>query len=68
MRHFAMNLLGKLCVIAGLASVSALAQPPANPLADFRSYTRDLASLSGLFTQEVRDKNGRVATRRIVVA
>ena len=55
-----MNLLGKLCLVAGLASVNAQAQTPANPLADFRAYTRDLASLSGSFTQEVRDKNGRV--------
>ena len=37
------------------------AQAPANALTDFKSYTRDLASLSGSFTQEVRDKNGRVS-------
>ena len=61
MRHFDMNLLGKLCVIAGLVSVSAHAQTPTNPLTDFRAYTRDLTSLSGSFTQEVRDKNGRVS-------
>lgn len=41
--------------------VSAQAQIPANALTDFRAYTRDLTSLSGSFTQEVRDKNGRVS-------
>ena len=40
---------------------ASFAQVPANALADFKSYTRDLASLSGSFTQEVRDKNGRVS-------
>ena len=60
-RYFDMNLLSKLFVIAGLASANAHAQTPANPLADFRAYTRDLTSLSGSFTQEVRDKNGRVS-------
>lgn len=30
-------------------------------LAEFRAFTRDLSSLSGAFTQEVRDKNGRVS-------
>ena len=42
-------------------SGASFAQTPANALTDFRSYTRDLASLSGAFTQEVRDKNGRVS-------
>ena len=60
-RYFDMNLFVKLFAIAGLASVNALAQTSANPLADFRAYTRDLSSLSGTFTQEVRDKNGRVS-------
>ena len=44
-----------------LVCAASVAQTPANPLTDFRSYTRDLASLSGSFTQEVRDKNGRVS-------
>ncbi len=56
-----MNLLGKLGAIAALVSVNALAQTPTNPLESFRAYTRDLTSLSGTFTQEVRDKNGRVS-------
>lgn len=30
-------------------------------LTEFRAFTRDLSSLSGAFTQEVRDKNGRVS-------
>ncbi len=44
-----------------LACAASVAQAPANPLTDFRAYTRDLSSLSGSFTQEVRDKNGRVS-------
>jgi outer membrane lipoprotein carrier protein len=32
-----------------------------NSLSEFRTFTKDLASLSGTFTQEVRDKNGRVS-------
>ena len=56
-----MNLLGKLCVMVVLVSVNAHAQTPPNPLTDFRSYTRDLNALAGSFTQEVRDKNGRVS-------
>ncbi len=47
--------------IAFFSCVLAHAQTPANPLTDFRAYTRDLSSLSGSFTQEVRDKNGRVS-------
>ena len=46
---------------ASLVCAASVAQTPTNPLTDFRSYTRDLASLSGSFTQEVRDKNGRVS-------
>jgi outer membrane lipoprotein carrier protein len=30
-------------------------------LAEFRAYTKDLNSLAGTFSQEVRDKNGRVS-------
>ena len=44
-----------------LLSGSAFAQAPASALTDFRSYTRDLQSLAGTFTQEVRDKSGRVS-------
>ena len=47
--------------IAMLWSGLGQAQTNASPLADFRAYTRDLNSLSGSFTQEVRDKNGRVS-------
>lgn len=60
-RYFDMNLFGKLCLIVSLAGAHAQAQTPANALTDFRTYTRDLSSLSGSFTQEVRDKNGRVS-------
>jgi outer membrane lipoprotein carrier protein len=45
-----------LCV----ASTFVAAQTP-NSLAEFRAFTKDLNSLSGTFTQEVRDKNGRVS-------
>lgn len=48
-----------------LLSGLAQAQTPANALTDFKSYTRDLASLSGSFTQEVRDKNGRVSRQSV---
>jgi outer membrane lipoprotein carrier protein len=43
-----------------LVSANALAQP-ANSLTEFRAFTKDLSSLSGTFTQEVRDKSGRVS-------
>jgi outer membrane lipoprotein carrier protein len=56
-----MKFVTKFIASALLLCVNAQAQTPANPLADFRAYTRDLASLSGSFTQEVRDKNGRVS-------
>jgi outer membrane lipoprotein carrier protein len=46
-------------VLSALSS-SAVAQAP-DALADFRSFTKDLTSLSGTFSQEVRDKNGRVS-------
>ena len=58
---FDMTTLAKFCLITCLAGFGVAAQTPANPLADFRAYTRDLSSLSGAFTQEVRDKNGRVS-------
>ena len=60
-RYFDMNVFAKLCLIVGLGSAHAQAQTGANPLTDFRAYTRDLSSLSGSFTQAVRDKNGRVS-------
>lgn len=41
----------------GLAS----AQSSNDSLSEFRAFTRDLATLTGTFTQEVRDKNGRVS-------
>ena len=53
-------------VVAALALTgTAAAQTPANTLTDFKSYTRDLTSLSGSFTQEVRDKNGRVSRQSV---
>ena len=49
-------------VVAAFAfSGMASAQAPASALTDFRAYTRDLQSLAGSFTQEVRDKSGRVS-------
>lgn len=56
-----MKFTTKFAALALLLCVNTQAQTPANPLTDFRSYTRDIASLSGSFTQEVRDKNGRVS-------
>jgi outer membrane lipoprotein carrier protein len=44
-----------------LLGSTVFAQAPASALTDFRSYTRDLQSLAGTFTQEVRDKSGRVS-------
>ena len=55
MKHISM------LVAALMVSGVTVAQTPANALTDFKSYTRDLVSLSGSFTQEVRDKNGRVS-------
>jgi outer membrane lipoprotein carrier protein len=52
LKHFALTLLFAL----SLSNVSL-----ADSLADFRAFTRDLSSLNGSFTQEVRDKSGRVA-------
>ena len=54
-----------LAVAAMLLSGASSAQTPANALTDFKSYTRDLTSLSGAFTQEVRDKNGRVSRQSV---
>ena len=48
-----------------MLSGSAAAQTPAHALTDFKSYTRDLSSLAGSFTQEVRDKNGRVSRQSV---
>jgi outer membrane lipoprotein carrier protein len=42
-------------------SQPAFAQSAPDSLAEFRSFTRDLNSLAGTFSQEVRDKNGRVS-------
>lgn len=50
-------------LIASLLSVAAFASTPLyaqDALAEFRSFTKELSSLTGSFTQEVRDKNGRV--------
>ena len=44
-----------------LLGSTVFAQAPASAFTDFRSYTRDLQSLAGTFTQEVRDKSGRVS-------
>jgi outer membrane lipoprotein carrier protein len=46
-------------VLSALSS-SVFAQTP-DALTEFRSFTKDLTSLSGTFSQEVRDKNGRVS-------
>ena len=56
-----MKFTTKFAASALLLCGVAQAQTPANALTDFKSYTRDLASLSGSFTQEVRDKSGRVS-------
>jgi outer membrane lipoprotein carrier protein len=52
-------------VLTVFLSAASVAQTPANALTDFKSYTRDLTSLSGAFTQEVRDKNGRVSRQSL---
>jgi outer membrane lipoprotein carrier protein len=46
--------------LLGALSPNAFAQAP-DALAEFRAFTKDLISLSGTFSQEVRDKNGRVS-------
>jgi len=56
-----MKLIAALCSVFALGATAIYAQTPANALTDFRAYTRDLNVLSGGFTQEVRDKNGRVS-------
>ena len=56
-----MKFIAALCSVLALGATAIHAQTPANALTDFRSYTRDLNVLSGGFTQEVRDKNGRVS-------
>lgn len=55
-----MNRISVLVTVLTLSGAT-VAQTPANALTDFKSYTRDLTSLAGSFTQEVRDKNGRVS-------
>ncbi|MGL4229899.1 MAG: outer membrane lipoprotein chaperone LolA [Casimicrobium sp.] len=45
-----------------LACAPALAQ---DALTEFRAYTKDLSSLAGSFTQEVRDKNGKVSRNSV---
>lgn len=47
--------------VFAFGATAIYAQAPANAVTDFRAYTRDLIALSGGFTQEVRDKNGRVS-------
>jgi outer membrane lipoprotein carrier protein len=39
----------------------SFAQTSKDSLTEFRAFTRDLSSLAGTFSQEVRDKNGRVS-------
>ena len=56
-----MKFIAALCSMFALGATAIHAQTPANSLTDFRAYTRDLNVLSGGFTQEVRDKNGRVS-------
>jgi outer membrane lipoprotein carrier protein len=65
-----MNTLQQLLINAALAmtvfaasatSNFSVAQSSTDSLAEFRSFTRDLSSLTGTFSQEVRDKNGRVS-------
>ena len=47
---------------------AVVAQAPANALTDFRAYTRDSVAVARLlFTQEVRDKSGRVSRNRPAV-
>ncbi|MCS6997133.1 MAG: outer membrane lipoprotein carrier protein LolA [Casimicrobiaceae bacterium] len=55
--------LSSLAWILAFAVASAGRPAVASPaaVAEFRAFTRDLSALSGRFTQEVRDKNGRVA-------
>jgi len=48
-------------IAAALLPAWTYAQTAANAVTDFRAYTRDLQSLAGSFTQEVRDKSGRVS-------
>ena len=59
--------MNRISVLAAAVFFSGIAhaQTPANALTDFKSYTRDLTSLSGSFTQEVRDKNGRVSRQSV---
>lgn len=57
--------LSVIALAAAFAQADAQTPAPANALTDFRSYTRDLQSLSGTFTQEVRDKNGRVSRQSV---
>jgi outer membrane lipoprotein carrier protein len=40
---------------------ASIAQSNSDSLADFRTFTKELSTLTGTFTQEVRDKNGRVS-------
>lgn len=57
--NYRFSLLASASVVAltiGLAS-QVRAQ---DALSEFRAFTKDLSSLTGAFTQEVRDKNGRV--------
>ncbi|TAG79552.1 MAG: outer membrane lipoprotein carrier protein LolA [Betaproteobacteria bacterium] len=53
-----MNLRSLSPVILLFASSLLQAQ---DALSEFRVFTRDLSSLTGSFSQEVRDKNGRVS-------
>jgi outer membrane lipoprotein carrier protein len=46
--------------VLGAVLSNAVAQTP-NALTEFRAFTKDLNSLAGTFSQEVRDKNGRVS-------
>ncbi len=58
-----MNLRRQLCFVAPAIVLSLALAPHAqaqDALSEFRAFTKDLSSLTGAFTQEVRDKNGRV--------
>ncbi len=62
-----MNTLKLLFICATLLAVAlttpnvSFAQTGKDSLTEFRAFTRDLNSLTGTFSQEVRDKNGRVS-------
>jgi outer membrane lipoprotein carrier protein len=60
-RFFAVKRFLFVAASSFVFSHAAFAQSASDSLAEFRSFTRDLNSLAGTFSQEVRDKNGRVS-------